>query len=542
MMTLRRYTLAAILCFAALSLGTGVPAQQGASALDQTSAPPLQLSLGDAVRMGLQNNLDIRVANYNPQLSEQDLLVRDAEFDPNFGFLYQKQDLTSPSINITDIGVIDPNDLLDIDSTAETLFALDQEFDNFNFAWFDPLTWGASWEAGMFLQRAQTSSRNALVPVTYFSQFQLAYNQSFLRNFGRDANRSQIIIAQNNYDISKSDYRDQVHTSLQQIEDAYWDLVFARQDLEVKRESLGLAGELLKLNRIKVEVGTLPPIEITQAEAEVANREQAVIIAENALGDAEDDLRKALNMPKEENAWGRPIVPTDEPTFVARAVDLPHELEEAYANRPDLERARLNLMNADTQMALDRNQLRWDLDFRGTYRLQGLAGDDLTVFTATGPTVLPINEDFGDSVNRLADADFDSWTAQIALNIPVGNNTGQANYLNSRLSREQSSMTYENSRLAAEVEVRAAARGILSGQKRIEAAEKNVELQRKKVEAEQKKFENGMSTSFQVLEFQEDLATALGDLNRALVDYHKSITSLEKAKGTLDKYLNVSVR
>lgn len=533
---------AAILCFAAVSPGTGAVAQQqGAGVMDETGAPPLQLSLTDAVRMGLENNLDIRVANKNPQISEQLLLVQDAVFDPNFGFLYQKQELTSPSINITDIGLVDPNDLLAVEGTEETLFALNQEFDNFNFAWFDPLTWGASWEASAFFQRAETSSRNALVPVTYFSQVQLAYNQSLLRNFGKDANRTQIIIAQNDYDISKSDYRDQVQRSLQQIEDAYWELVFARQDLAVKNESLGLAQELLKLNRIKVDVGTLPPIEITQAEAEVAAREQAVIIAENALGDAEDNLRRAMNMPKDEGAWARPIVPSDEPAFVARAVDLPRELEEAYASRPDLERARLNLQTADTRLAFDKNQLKWDLDFRGTYRMQGLSGDDLTVFIGPTPTVLPINEDFGDSIGRLG-TDFDSWTAQLALNIPVGNNTAQANYLNSRLTREQSSITYDNTRLAAEVEVRAAARGILSDQKRIEAAEKNVELQRKKVEAEQKKFENGMSTSFQVLEFQEDLTTALGDKNRALVDYRKSITELERAKGTLDRYLNVALR
>jgi len=540
-MTFRRLSLAAILGFAALSLGTGAAAQTGAGALDETGAPPMELSLAEAVRMGLENNLDIRVANYNPQISEQTLLVRDAVFDPNFGFLYQKQDLTSPSINITDIGAVDPNDLLAVEGTEETLFALNQEFDNFNFAWLDPLTWGASWEASMFLQRAETSSRNALVPVTYFSQFQLAYNQSLLRNFGRQANRTDIIIAQNDYDISRSDYRDQVYRSLQEIEDAYWELVFAKQDLAVKNESLGLAQELLKLNRIKVEVGTLPPIEITQAEAEVAAREQAVIIAENSLGDAEDNLRRAMNMPKDDMAWARPIVPSDEPSFVDRPVDLPRELEEAYASRPDLERARLNLQSAATRLAFDKNQLRWDLDFRGTYRMQGLSGDDLTVFVGTTPTVLPIDEDFGDSLDRMG-TDFDSWTAQIALNIPIGNNAAQANYMNSHLAREQSNVTYENTRLAAEVEVRAAARGILSDQKRIEAAEKNVELQRKKVEAEQKKFENGMSTSFQVLEFQEDLTTALGDKNRALVDYRKSITALERAKGTLDKYLSVSIR
>jgi len=307
---------------------------------------------------------------------------------------------------------------------------------------------------------------------------------------------------------------------------------------------LRLAQELLKLNRIKVEVGTLPPIEITTAEAEVASREQGVIVAENTVRDAEDTLRRALNMPKGGDAWLRPIEPTDEPSFLERPVDLQQDLEVALANRPDLVQARLEVDNANTRLAFDKNQLKWDLGFRGTYLLSGLAGDNPSFFDPNTGTffVVPLNEDFIDSYDSLAGGDFDSWSVSLNLNIPIGNNAAQANYTASRLALEQAEVSYERARLGAEVEVRIAARAILTNRKRIEAAEKNVELQRKKVEAEQKKFENGMSTSFQVLEFQEDLTTALGQKNRALVDYRKSITALEQAKGTLDDYLNVTVQ
>ncbi|MFQ5701619.1 MAG: TolC family protein, partial [Acidobacteriota bacterium] len=393
----------------------------------------------------------------------------------------------------------------------------------------------------------------------------------------------------NNHQVGRSQYRDQILVSLQQIEDAYWELVFARQDLEVKKESLRLADQLLKLNRIKVEVGTLPPIEITQAEAEVAAREQGVIVAENAVADAEDVLRRTLNMPKGTDAWLRPIKTMDEPTFYEWPIDLDKELREAFDHRPDLEQARLDILNADTQLAFDRNQLKWDLNFRAAYTARGLSGDSdgitrqlatafddagidgvpgtgdtgegdglfepaqppgpttpggpgenltLTPFQLTGPS----NQDIDDALRLVRDRDFESWSVSLSLNVPIGNRAAQSSFVGSRLEKAQADARLERAKLNAEVEVRTAARAILTDKKRIEAAEKNVELQRKKVEAEQKKFENGMSTSFQVLDFQEDLTTALGDKNRALVDYRKSISTLEKAKGTLDKYLHVKIQ
>ena len=520
MMNLSKCALMVALCILVAAAASIAAPQSGSS-----EPPPLQLSLQDAIAMGMDNNLDMQVASYTPQLREQDVVFQEAAFDPNIFGSANFADNSQPAQNQFD-----------------RVRAIEGTLDTYQLNFRDPLMYGANYTASLFMQRQTSTSANAPFPTSYFTQFQLAYNQALLRNSGKKNNETQITIARNNQKIGKSQFEDQVLASLQQIEDAYWELVFARQDLDVNLESLGLAEELLKLNRIKVEVGTLPPIEITQAEAEVANREQGVIVAENAVRDAEDLLRQVLNMPKSDGMWSRPIVTTDEPLFMERPVNLEQELDEAYRKRPDLEQARLEINNADTQLNLDKQDQRWDLRFRGTYRLQGLAGDDLSLFVGSTRVTLPIDEDFGDSLDRLSDGDFDSWTARIDLNIPIGNNTAQANYINSRLAREQSEMSYENTRLAAEVEVRQAARQITTDKKRIHAAEKNVELQRKKVDAEQKKFENGMSTSFQVLEFQRDLTTALGDKNRALVDYRKSITALEKAKGTLPDYLNVTMK
>ena len=500
----------------------------------ETGPPPMSLSLTQAVQMSLKNNLDIRIADFNPRVREQDIIFREAAFDPNAGGSVTWQKSNNPSNNIFDVGQVG------------AIVGIKQELWDYNAGFFDRLKYGANYSVNLELLRLASSSANSVFPILYRSTLDIIYNQSLLRNFGRQANETLIVIAQNDYSVSRSQFRQRVLDTLKATEDAYWDLVFARQDLDVNRQALGLAAELLKLNRIKVQVGTLPPIEITQADAEVANREQGVIVAENAVSDAEDALRRVLNMPKEGGNWDLSIAASDEPSFVERPVNLPAELETAIAHRPDLEQARLNVKTADARMAFDRNQMRWDLNFRAQYSLGGLGGDVQQAYDPNGvPLFLPSelqNQDFFDPLSSIRDQDFATWTGSLFLSVPIGNRAAKASYAGSRLVKEQSEVQYDNTRLNAEVQVRNAARAIVTGKKRIEAAEKNVELQKKKVEAEQKKFENGMSTSFQVLTFQNDLITALGTKNRALVDYRKALSALEQAKGTLDDYLKVSVQ
>ena len=507
-----------------------VAAQEPAQPPVPEGPPPISMSLSDAVRMSLQNNLDIKIAEKTPLVRDQDIIFQDAVFDPNLGGSVNWEKNNSPSNNIFDVGQVG------------AIIGVKSGFWDYRAGFSDRLKYGANYSVSLDMLRFTSSSANSVFPILYQTTLDIVYNQSLLRNIGRDVNETDIVIAQNNQKVSKSQYRQQVLDALKATEDAYWELVFARQDLDVNKQALGLAEELLKLNRIKVQVGTLPPIEITQAEAEVANREQGVILAENAVSTAEDALRRVLNMPKGDAAWDKPIAPSDEPTFVERPVDLPREMEAAMNHRPDLEQARLNSSTADTRMAFDRRQLKWDLNFRAGYTLSGLGGD---VQQTDPPSFLPSelqNQNFYDPLGSIRDQDFASWSAALFLNVPLGNRAAESSYAGSRLAKEQTDIQYENARLNAEVQVRNAARAIVTGKKRIEAAEKNVELQKKKVEAEQKKFENGMSTSFQVLTFQNDLITALGTKNRALVDYRKSLSGLEQAKGTLDEYLNVTVQ
>ena len=512
-----------------------------ASARQADTGAPMNLALLDALKMSMANNLDIKVAKHYAAGPGAGHLLPGSPVRSQRGGVDLIADNTFPTTNVFDVSLANPG----------TLVSIEQDINDFTAGFSDRLRYGASYSAGLDFRRVNTSSANALFTPSYATALVLAYSQSLLRNMGHEVNEAQITVARTNEEISRSQVRQSILASLKSTEDAYWELVFARADLEVKKHSLGLAGELLKLNQIKVQVGTLPPIEITTAEAEVAARDQDVIVAENNVSDAEDTLRRAMNLPKADNAWAREIIPTDQPDYVAKTVNLEQDMATAMEKRPDMQQARLDITNSDTRMNFEENQRKWDLTFNANYRIDGLGGDirivdpsdpNLTPTIPAGSVLFQQDQNFGDSVDVLDDVEFDSWNVGLNLSIPLGNRAADAQFVGRRLEKEQSEIRYENTRLGAEVEVRNAARAILTNTKRINAADKNVELQTKKVEAEQKKFENGMSTSFQVLSFQKDLTDALGARNRALVDYRKSITTYELARGTLDDYLRVQVQ
>lgn len=304
--------------------------------------------------------------------------------------------------------------------------------------------------------------------------------------------------------------------TLAAAEKAYWDLNFALMDLKTKRASLQLAKDFLEQNRIKVRVGTMAPIEITQAEAGVADREEGVILAEHAVRTAEDALRRILNVPRDSPIWSRPLRPADAPPLREVAPDMAAAVADGAANRPDLERARLELRNREYERVYRRNQLRWGLDLQAIY---GNTGFD------------PIS--YGDAFDDLRERNQEDWTVQLTLGIPVGNRQAKALHQENEAFLTQARLDLDRLEQSARVEVRNAVRTVETNLKRVKAAQVNVRLQREKLAAEQKKFENGMSTSFQVLQFQTDLTSAESRENQAIVDYNKSLVELERVKGTL---------
>lgn len=489
------------------------------------------LTLQDCIHMALENNLDLQVSRINPRIAETNIDIERASFDSTLSsttFLEQREIPVFPA----SFGV------------------KFQDQRNLSITFNDRLHTGLSYNIQMIEDRSHLLFQNQIPefsgPILSSALF-LELTQPLLKNRGTAINETQIRVAKNNRRISDTEYLQSVLDTLKAVESAYWELVFANRDLQVRRQSLQRARRFLEENRVKVEVGTLAPIEITTAQAEVASRREDVIVGENALADAEDALRVQITT-LEDPMWEERLVPTDQPPFTAVEIDLEGSIQTAFENRPDLEQQRLTIENEEMNWKFQRNQKKHQLDIVGRYGARGQTDSSALLANPLGPFPLfpPIpnpTDDEGhiESLEQVGRTDFDTWRLTLNWTVPIHNRQAKSQFSAARLRREQAVVNYELLRQRAKQEVRKAARQIETDRQRVEAARVNMRLQTEKLEAEEKKYQNGMSTSFQVLEFQEDLAEAERGEARAIIDYNLSIAELDRVTGTLDRSRNVIV-
>jgi outer membrane protein TolC len=481
----------------------------------------VSLSLAQCLRIALDNNLDLVSARKDPEVSAHNVSVEQARFDITLTAGASRFESEEEITSLSDLN--------------------ERTSDGASVGIGRTLEFGADY--GVTLQAARNELSGPLVgvPASYGANLELSFNVPLLRGFGRTPTTERLQLARGNLEISREELRRRAHATLEAVEGAYWDVVAARQALEVAHRKLRRAKDLLELNRKKVEVGTLAPIEITQAEAGVAANEEDVIVAGTALDNAEDELLRQLAIPQDDPMWDQALRPADKPSFAAVDIDLERAIDEALDRRPEMSSARQDVRNRQLSERSARNAVRPGLDLALSATPAG--NNFETQILGPGPDGIPgtFDDDFetlvegavAESLSEIPDLENFQWSVGLNFSYPILNRAAKAGYSLAVLNREKAEIGLRNQEQAIRVEVRRAAREVQSGSKRVDAARANVVLQGKKLEAEQKKFENGMSTSFEVLTFQNDLADAeLGEI-RALVDYNKALAALERAKGTL---------
>ena len=368
--------LAKIVC---LSLTVGcllLPAMTNAQEEDR-----VDLSLNQCLMMALENNLKLVSARYAPRMADSDVTASEAAFDIGFESSFthrqRQQGTTQPTVT----------------SSSTT--------DSMNVGIQQDLSYGANYTASFFSQH-RAESGGFTLPSSTFSSFSLNYTQPILRGFGTDVITEQLVLARSNAAISRHDLKTTAELITEQVEGAYWDIVAAREALRIERLSLTRAQKLLDQNRRKVEVGSLAPIEITQAEAGVASQEESVIVTETGLLDAEDELRRLMGVPASDPMWGKSIYNLDAPQFRTREVDLEQALAVAMHERSELRSRRQTVINRELSEKVARRQLRNQLDFNVRYAPQGLS-----------PTALSPTSDFGESLDVIFDGDEFDWQASL---------------------------------------------------------------------------------------------------------------------------------
>ena len=312
------------------------------------------------------------------------------------------------------------------------------------------------------------------------------------------------------------------------VRNAYWDLVFARSFLEVQRQSLELAEESLRGNRRRVEVGTMPPIDIVQAESEVARNEEGVIQAEVGVGDAEDRLRVLIFDPDAPDFWSLQIQPSDSPVLQAQEIDLDAALRHALDNRTDLHTLDKNIENAGTDIRYFRNQQLPEVNLDVSYRGTGIGGTFLNRDDPFGGTVTSTSQtSFGSALGNILSNDFPTWTVGVTVAYPLGTSAAKANLEQSRLLRTQAEVNRRRLEMRIASEVRAAARRVTANLQRVESTRTQRQLLERRLEAEQRRFEVGQTQTFFVFQAQRDLGFARINEQQAILNYGRSLVDFD---------------
>lgn len=486
---------------------------------DVSNPRALRLSLDDAIRTAVAQNIGVQVQRYDYREAGQSLREAYGPFDWFTTADIEHSSNQSPTIS-------------QFQSSGSR-----RTFVNLGVSQLLPT--GGTYQVGINNSRSVTTGGGTLISPAFGSSLFLGLDQPLLRNFGMDINRRQITIARNTLGINSEEFRRIMINTTVSVEQAYLDLVYARRFVDVQKEALFLARDQARITQIRINVGASAPLDILQPRVQIATTEELLIAAVAAVRDAEDQLRGLLNLPPEE--WDRPIVPTEGVTYTPMNVDVQASVARAFELRPELRETRLSTANAKVQYTYARNQVRPKLDAILNYTASGLGGHAAIVDPATGEIIGFDTTGLPHAVGQVLGNDFPSWTAGVLVGVPVLNIGARAEAKRAELEVDRTRILEDQTRQNIALDVRTTARAIDTAAKEITATKTAREAAEQNLDAERKRYENGMTTIFQVLQIQQQLSDARAREVQALVAYNKDVASYHRAVGDLLDVRNIKV-
>jgi outer membrane protein len=487
------------------------------AAAEQPQTPVRRLSIDEAVAMALEQNVDLQVDRINPQVADLSISVARSGWTPALFSNVTNRSQTNPPTDIFGGAATVTNENLSSQLGVQQL-----------------LPWGGAnytvfWNSGRVTTNNIFSSFNPQLSST----IGLNYTQPLLRNFTIDATRQQVLVSRKNREISEVELQQSISATTRNVKNAYWDLVYAINNYEVQQQSLQLAQQSFRDNRARVEIGTMAPLDIVQAEAEVAQREEAVILAEAAIRRQEDVLRTLISNPVDQpDFWTTRIEPSEsQPTFAPVAINVEEAVRNALANRTDLSVSRKRLENNTIAIRYFRNQSMPDVNALVNYSAIGVAGTQFGLSDEFPPRRLnETRRGYGGALGDIFASDFPTWSFQLQVNYPIGASNAEANLARARLQDTQARRQLQAGELLVATQIRDLGRNVTTNGQRVESTRAARALAEKRLEAEQKKFTAGMTSAFFVTQAQRDLADARNRELRATIDYLKSVIDFETAQ------------
>ncbi len=569
----------------------------------------LYLSLNDAIALALENNLDVAIARYNLNIADTDVLRAKAgaailgvnagvvQNTPGGGLggigatagastggtslgaggigagtngLVSSTLGFGPVINSFDPVVTGTFQNDHSSQTATSIFqgvipstSLVQNTSTVNFAYNQAFQWGMNLQVGFDNQRQTTNSFFSSTSPALASSFKATVTQPLLQGFGFPANTRFIRIAKNNRELSDVAFRLQIIDSVDQIENIYWDLVYAYENARVQNESLSFAQKTLSDTKKQVEIGSLAPIETVRAQSTVAQDQQLVTLAQTNLQLEQLLMKNALTRSlKDPMLATAEVIPTSTMDVPAQEEVVPTEdlINDALRHRAELVETRIDLNSRDLSNKAVRSALLPTLNLFAYYGGAGVGGNQNPLSECSSPPSL-IQQEFGcasntipndpqglfpstpigPTLNQLINSTNPDKGVGLSLNIPLRNRAAQAVQIRSELEYRQAQMRQQQIENQVGIEVRNAQYAVQQNRASVESAKAAVELGRQSLDAEQKKYQFGTSTNTLVLQYQSQMATAESTLVNAMVAYEKSRIELDRATGALLDHIGVSI-
>ena len=489
------------------------------NAAQQSTEIVRRLTMDEAVKLALEQNLGIRIQRIDPQIQDVGVMQAKSFWAPSLISGVSKQSQSQQATSALSGGATSIEN-----SSFGTQAGINQQ-----------LPWGASYSATWNSSRFSTTNLfNNFFPQLN-STLNLQVSQPLLRNFSVDQIRQQVQNSKKTRDLSDIQLQAVITQTMRNVRNAYWDLVYTINNLKAQQQSLALSQQFLKDNQKRVEIGTLAPIDIVQAQAEVASNESGVIVADAGIKTAQDNLRSLILDPGTADFWNIEFDPTDAASFAEQSIDVDAAVRNALDKRSDLRSAKNSLEQSDVNIRYFRNQVLPEVNANFNYITTASGGVQLSpVNIAAASAGLPIGDrsivsdrGFGSVLGDVLGAAYPNWTVGVQIAYPLGASTSHANLARAKLQYEQAQTQLKALEMGVATQVRAVGRNVQTNLKRVQSARASRELQEKKLEAEEKKLSAGMSQSFFVFQAQRDLAVARVVEIQAISDYNKSLVDFE---------------
>ncbi len=557
----------------------------------------LYISMNDAVALALENNLDIAIARYNLNISDTDVWRAKAGssiLGVNSGVVQNTpgggvgglgtqvgsgQGGTSVAAGGAGVGAgglvistlgsgplitsfdpvltgtlqIDHNSILPSSSFSP---ASSVNTTTGNFSYQQGFQWGTNLSVGFNNQRQTIADAPfQLLSPQLNSSFNFRLTQHLLQGFGFAPNTRFIQIAKNNREISDVAFRLQITTTVDQIENMYWDLVYAYENVRVQKEQVAFAQKTLSDNQKQVEIGTLAPIEVVRAQSTVASNQQTLTLALTNLQLQQLLMKNALSRTLVDPVLAdAEVIPTSTMELPAQEAVAPTQdlVNDALAHRPELAESRINLTNTEISNKAIRSALLPTVDLFAYYGGAGLGGsqnpgyicliDKTNQFCPQSPPYQPIpTVGYGSTLNQLVNSTAPDKGAGITINIPLRNRTAQATQVRSEFEYRQAQLRLQQIENQVRIEVRNAQFGVQQNRASVASAQAAVDLARQSLDAEQKKYALGASTSTLVLQNQAAMTQAEVTLVSAKAAYEKAEVELDRAIGLLLDHAGIQI-